>query len=388
MTADYDVIVVGAGVMGLSCAYELAKRGRKVCVLEQAMGAVNLNGASHGESRIIRLTHSDETYLPLAIESYRSWRLLEHETGSKLYENHGLLWLGDEKGTRERAQILERYKAPHEILNNKQIKQRYKHLDYDSKWWAVLDHTAGTIYSRKCMEALKTASENRGVQFNYGVKVTGWKASDNHVVVKTENRDFNSRSVVFAVGGWLDKLHRGRLPIRVHPVAVPVFFWNIQPTAVGLFDVERKSPNLIISDVWRDEELFLIPNADYEGKVKFAVHLGEDFDTDGPRPTKLVEINRNISRRHIQEHIRGIDSRMPGIETGCLYANTVDRSFIVDGHPDHPNVVVASGFSGTGFKFAPVIGDIVADLLDGRKPRYDIRNFSVDRQIDLSRSKL
>ncbi|KAI6230238.1 Peroxisomal sarcosine oxidase [Aphelenchoides fujianensis] len=399
---EFDVIVVGAGVMGLGCAYQLAKRGKRVCVIEQSSGGVNLNGASHGESRIIRLAHSDAAYVPLAIESYKLWRALEHEAGLQLYDNHGLLWLGDQKGTRERAGILARFNAPHEVLDNRQIKERYDHLDYDERWFGLLDYTAGTIYARRCMEALRAVNEKLGVHFRWGIKVTDWRAFDDRVVVSAGFYAFNARSVVFAVGGWLEKFAKGRLSVRVQPVAVPVFYWNIKPQASGCFETKRKSPNLIISDVWRNEELFMIPNADFEGKVKviggeeglielfvqFGVHMGEDFEIDGLRPTQLVAINRDITSRHLRQHLPTVDHRVPSVETGCLYANTLDRSFIIDRHPDHPNVVLASGFSGTGFKFAPAVGAIVADLLDGRRPRFDVRNFAVTREIDLARAKL
>ncbi|KAI6238591.1 Peroxisomal sarcosine oxidase [Aphelenchoides fujianensis] len=355
--------------MGLGCAYQLAKRGKRVCVIEQSSGGVNLNGASHGESRIIRLAHSDAAYVPLAIESYKLWRALEHEAGLQLYDRE----------LAERANILARFNAPHEVLDNRQIKERYDHLDYDERWFGLLDHTAGTIYARRCMEALRAVNEKLGVHFRWGIKVNDWRAFDDRVVVSAGFYAFNARSVVFAVGGWLEKFAKGRLSVRVQPVAVPVFYWNIKPQATGCFETKRKSPNLIISDVWRNEELFMIPNADFEGKVKFGVHMGEDFEIDGLRPTQLVAINRDITSRHLRQHLPTVDHRVP---------KHLDRSFIIDRHPDHPNVVLASGFSGTGFKFAPAVGAIVADLLDGRRPRFDVRNFAVTREIDLARAKL
>jgi len=363
------------------------KEAKKVCVLEQSTSPSNLNGASHGETRIIRLIHSDKIYVPMAIESYRFWRGLEHEVGSKLYENHGLLWLGDEQGSKERAEILRKHNASHELLNSKEINNRYKHLNYDSKWFAVLDHTGGTIYARKSMEALKKANEKMGVDFYYGHKMTKWESNGSSVTVNTPNHSFRGKNLVLAVGGWIEKLATG-LKVRVQPVAVPVYFWDIEKEASGLYDIEKRSPNLIISDVWKNEEVFMIPNGDFEGKVKFGVHKGENFEIDTVRPTNLIATNREISRQHIKEHVKYLDSRKPSIETGCLYADTEDKSFLIDKHPKYKNVILATGFSGTGFKFGPSIGELVSDLVDNKLPKYDISGFSVQREIDLLKSKL
>ncbi|KAI6184825.1 Peroxisomal sarcosine oxidase [Aphelenchoides bicaudatus] len=375
-------------VMGLSTAYRLSKRGKKVCVLEQSNSPSNLLGASHGESRIIRLIHTDDVYVPMAIESYRLWRGLEHETGTKLYENHGMLWLGDKEGSLERAGILARYNAPHELLNNQQINERYKHLNYDSKWYGVLDHTGGTIFARKCLEALKKASESQGVTFHYGQRMSSWESTGSKVKVVTSAQTFYAKTLVLAVGGWLENTVKN-LPVKVQPVAVPVYFWDIADKSGGqCFDLDKRSPNLIISDVWNDQEVFMIPNADYKGKVKFGVHTGEPFVIDSERPTNLIAVNRKVAQKHIQEHIKFLDTRAPSIEVGCLYANTPDKTFLIDKHPEHKNVILVTGFSGTGFKFGVGVGEIVSDLIDNQPPKINLASFSALRKISQPKPKL
>lgn len=242
-----------------------------------------------------------------------------------------------------------------------------------------------------------------GVRVRYNCRVTGWTSTETGVRVQTSKGDgLSAEQLVLAAGGWLEQLAPG-LRVRVRPSLVGVFFWDVARQAQGLYQPANRAPNLIISDWRRDEELFLIPEADFAGKVKFGVHLGEEFDIlqgKQGRPD-FVDRCRELSRRHIAEHLPHLEQR-PSVETTCLYAvsgpggrvgtvehqNTDDHSFLLDRHPQHRRVVLASGFSGTGFKFGPVVGDLVADLVEQRAPRFDIRDFAVDRLIDLEKAKL
>ncbi|CAD5214456.1 unnamed protein product [Bursaphelenchus okinawaensis] len=387
MTLDCDVIVVGGGVIGLSSAYQLCKRGHKVILLEQAPATNNITGGSHGDSRIIRHIHSDPAHLPMAIASYKQWRTLEHEVGSKLFENHGLLWLSDKEGAERRAKLLQQHNAPHQVLDSKELKERYSHFDYNDNWWSVLDHTAGTIYARKCVEALTNYITSHGVTIKYNQKVTKWTSQTNQVTVSTTTDTFTAKSLVFATGAWLSTVVPN-LAVKVTPGLVGVFFWDIEKEGQGLYNPQNKAPNLIISDFEEEKELFMIPEADYKNKVKFGLHLAEEFDIlKKERPVHLLEKCKKAAAEHIKKHFKHIKTT-PSIETTCLYANTDDRSYLIDYHPQHRNVVLAGGFSGSGFKFGPVVGEIVSDLVENKRTRFNITSFNVNRVIDYSKAKL
>ncbi|CAD5220417.1 unnamed protein product [Bursaphelenchus xylophilus] len=386
MAFDGDVIVVGGGVIGLSTAYQLCKRGYKVVLLEQAPSPNNLHGGSHGDSRIIRLIHSDPVYLPMAIESYKYWRQLEHEVGSKLFENHGVLWLGDKESSVQRANVLRQFNAPHELLDPVSLKSRYPHINYNMDWWSVLDHMAGTIHARKSNEALTKYLTSHGVIIKYGHKVINWSSTINSVTVTTTSGRFSAKNIVFAAGAWLDALVPG-LSVKVTPGAVGVFFWDVEKEGEGFYNPENKAPNIIISNFETKQELFMIPNADYKNKVKFGLHLAEPFDITKEKPTALINKCREVAATHIKKHYKYLKTE-PTIETTCLYANTDDHSFIIDRHPKHSNVILAGGFSGTGFKFGPVVGEIVCDLIEKKKTKHDISAFHADRFIDISKAKL
>ncbi|CAD5214454.1 unnamed protein product [Bursaphelenchus okinawaensis] len=377
MTFDCDVIVVGGGVIGLSSAYRLCKRGHKVILLEQASETHNLAGGSHGESRIIRVIHNDPVHLPMAIESYKQWRTLEHEVGSKLFENHGLLWLSDKEGAERRAKLLQQHNAPHQVLDSKELKERYSHFDYNDNWWSVLDHTAGTIYARKCVEALTNYITSHGVTIKYNQKVTKWTSQNHQVTVSTTTNTFTANSLVFATGAWLSTVVPN-LAVKVTPGLVGVFFWDIEKEGQGLYNPQNKAPNLIISDFEEKKGFFMIPEGDYKDKVKFIHNIADDFDILKDRPVHLLEERKKAAAEHIKKHFKHIKTT-PSIETTCLYANTDDRSYLIDYYPQHRNVVLAGGFCGSGFKFGPVVGEIVSDLVDNRKSKFDITSFSLDR---------
>lgn len=161
--------------------------------------------------------------------------------------------------------------------------------------------------------------------------MTRWKSDNNHVTVTTSNQAYHGKHLVLCVGGWISKAVP-ELTIKIQPVAVPVYFWDVKPGHEGLFEIEKKSPNLIMTDVWKDEEIFMIPNVDFKGKVKFGIHKvptafqvnfvvqGEPFEIDTVRPTNHVASNREIARNHIRDNLKFVDARMPTIEYGCLYA--------------------------------------------------------------------
>lgn len=418
MPLDFDTIVIGAGIVGSSCAYKIAQSARRTLLLEQfSLGHVH--GSSHGASRIIRCTHSDPTFLPFALDAYNEWELLqqkvvENERGGEgaakenvqqqqqLVIKNGLLTLDVEMAqTERRAHILHQWGRRHEILRGgAAIQRRFPHLvGYGEQWSAVYEPDGGTMLAENCLKTVQAQflAQGGNAQLNANEPVLNIlpkmeaqqpeHSPASFVEVQTSKGKYRAENVVVAVGGWLSQLVPD-LPLQAKPSVIGVYFWRVQsrpelfrPLAADV----GGSPNLVISDEL-GQELFALPAIDYPNAVKFAIHL--------PMPiSKMNEMGEfrapewmhAIPAAHIAKHLPDLDSTDPMHKCTCIYTMTDDVNFIVDQHPSQRNIFIAGGFSGTGFKFALTIGKVMAKWVSGEQgpPELDMRPFRLDRNIDV-----
>ncbi|KAH7732340.1 Protein C15B12.1 [Aphelenchoides avenae] len=365
----YDAIVVGAGLMGLSTGYHLAKAGKKVLLIDQ-----------------IRYAHTSPIYLPLAIDAYKRWDEISALAGVQLYKSHGLLWPGSIEGTQRRAHVLRQFKVPHEVFNNEQITDRFPHLHYGKEWAALYDPKAGTIFPDKVLPALKKLYlQNGGVIHENEEVLRIDPVSSDRIDVYTIKGNYSAKRLVVAAGAWLKHLIPD-LPITVSPVAVSVNFWNVDPTKLQYFQPDNGCPVMIITDLC--EELYAIPSVDYPDKFKFGYHFGVPIDPRTKRP-EHPDWQHTIPGRHIRDHIPWVDSSAPNIKDGCLYTLTPDQDFILDRHPKFSNIVIGGGFSGTGFKFGSTVGYILSSMALDEKVPFDLTPFKLDaRRNDAKGGKL
>ncbi|KAK0397569.1 hypothetical protein QR680_002175 [Steinernema hermaphroditum] len=373
----FDAIVIGAGIMGSCTAYQLSKAGVKTLLVEQFPRG-HSKGSSHGASRIIRYAHTSPIYLPLAKDAYEEWDKLAEESGKTLYRSCGMLWLSDRASTLERAKILKQYNVEHEVLTGKQISERYPHLSYDDNWFGLLDKRGGVSYADRCLEAAQERFMKRGGVLKFGEEVLNIVHGE-LVQVVTSGGVYSTKRLVVTAGGWLNQL-LPNLPVKTEAHHIGVNFWNVKGN-YDFFKPENNSPTLIIND--GVDELFMIPNVDYDGKAKFGIHLGVPIHPSRPLKTP-PEWMHSISAKHITEHIPDLDaSSVPAIRDTCLYTMTHDNDFIIDRHPDYDNVFIGGGFSGTGFKFSLTVGKILTRMVLGlSNDTFDLTPFKATRKID------
>ncbi|CEF68907.1 Peroxisomal sarcosine oxidase [Strongyloides ratti] len=386
LNTTFDVIVIGAGIMGSCSAYQAAKNGKKVLLVEQ-FSLYNNYGSSHGASRIIRLCHTDNIYINMAKKSYELWDEMMTLDGSheKLYTSCGLLWLGDKNDTYKRGKLLESINAEYEILSGIDIKKRYKHLHYDNdEWYGILDKKGGVIYAEKCLKAAIRLIKKFNGQIKENCKIVEIIPGNIIRLITKDREILECKNLIVTVGGWLNNL-LPEIKIKVSPTLVSVNFWKIKKEYEHLFEKyflpENNSPTTIISR--ENEHLFMIPGSDFKNMVKIGVHCGEKFDINSPYSDRQIPSwMADEASKHITKHIPFIDSTKPEKIVSCVYQMTDDVNFILDKHPIHKNIVIGSGFSGTGFKFGSVVGEILNQLIDGKEIKCcDMENFSIKRVI-------
>jgi sarcosine oxidase len=360
----YDAIVVGVGGMGSAALYHLARRGRRVLGLER-FDVPNELGSSHGVTRIIRLAYYEHVdYVPLLRRAYELWRELEaageqllHITGSIDAGPPGqLVFAGSVRSCEEHGLL-------HEVLDAREVERRFPAYRMDKDSMAVLQADGGFLLPERCIVAHVQAAQAHGAEVRARERVLGWEPVGEGVRVKTEHGEYEADRLVLTAGAWMSEL--AGLPVEPER---QVLAW-LKPLRPELFTPDRFPVfNLQLDE---DERYYGFPIFGIPG-FKFGRYhpLHEQGPADElerePRPDD-ERLLRTIAERYFPD---GAGPTMT-LKT-CLFENSPDEHFLLDRLPDAPQVVVGGGFSGHGFKFCSVVGEILADLATDGDTRHEI----------------
>lgn len=341
---DTEVVVVGAGVMGLATARVLARSGREVVLVEQFRVGHD-RGSSHGASRIFRLSYPDPQWVRLAHEALPLWRELEAEAGVTLLEHHGSLDLGDWKPNRE---ALAANGIGCDVLEAPEITRRFP-LRVDASETGLWEPTGGIVRADLALAALRESGVAAGVQLREGVRVTELEYEPDGVCVRGDGLSLRARSVIVTAGAWArDLLSPLGFELAVTPTRETVSYFSLEHDGElpSLIDpVEGRGPGQL-------GYALVAPGVGVKAGIH---HTGAPIDPDEPGvpDAELAAWTEDwIARR-----FRGAASI--GTPETCIYTNTPDESFVLQ---HLGRVVVGSACSGHGFKFAPVIGKRLAAL--------------------------
>jgi sarcosine oxidase len=352
----WDVIVVGLGAMGSAALYQLSRRGLRVLGLEAFEPGHRL-GSYHGESRVIRLAYFEHpSYVPLLRRAYTLWSELEHESGRDLLTLTGGLMLGRPdselvSGARKSAEL---HGLEHELLTPDEVRYRYPAFTPASDEVALWEPQSGYLRPERCIETFVDLARRHGAETRYSEPVRSWSADLNAVELRTPTDTHSARSVVFACGARMSGVLGDKIPPVVAERAV--LFW-LQPFEPELFE----NMPIYLWDTPAGETFYGFPHVDMPGAKVAMHHTGEFCDPDA--------VDRTVNAQDESRLRAAIGSRLPTLNGPvldslvCLYENSPDQHFMIDRLPDQPNVVYAAGFSGHGFKFASVVGEILADLV-------------------------
>ena len=359
--AAYDVIVLGCGGMGSAAAYHLAHRGARVLGLEQ-FGVAHDQGSSHGRTRVIRQAYNEgPDYVPLLFRAYDLWHALEREAGTTLLTKTGALHMGasDSAAVAGAALSARTHRLPHEMLTADEIRKRYPVLRPRPDQVALFEYEAGILVPERCTATHVELARRGGADLHFQERVDSWTATPHGVRVRTSRETYEADRLVMTAGPWTGQILRDLgLPLEVTRAVV---YWFEPRAHVEEF---RRLPVYI----WEDHgtNAYGFPYVDGQGLKCGFHHAYYEVTTPQTIRRQVGEDEKARMRAHLAKLMPDAAGEVLSFST-CMYTNTPDYHFVIDRHPAHDNVALACGFSGHGFKFATVIGEILADLaLQGR----------------------
>jgi sarcosine oxidase len=374
----YDAIILGLGAMGSAATLELIRRNISCIAFDQFAPPHGL-GSHSGQTRIFRLAHYDTPkYVPLAQRAGRLWDQLSEEFSHPLLMRIGLLKMGPPgdgliEGIR---QCGAEWGLPVETLLASEVRYRYPAFQIPDEFVGVLEAGAGWIDVDTAIRGMQGKARDMGAELCLNEAVLDWTAKGQEVTVRTATREIHASRLVITAGAWATHiLHDLSLPIRI---LGKTFFWfdpleplKFSDSAIPIFGFPPRI-------------FYGFPNIRRQG-VKVAEHLGgealnPDDQTEGRLEPDYKPILETVTR-----FTPGLAGPPPGDPSriaktsACLYAMTSDEHPIIDVHPRFPNVIYAAGFSGHGFKFTPLIGEVLADLALGGRTQHPVEFLRASR---------
>jgi sarcosine oxidase len=369
-----DVVVIGLGIMGASAASALALRGARVVALDPHPPGHD-RGSSHGESRIFRLAYFEHpSYVPLARAARDAWHDLERRSGQTVLNVTGIVEAGHPESAIVQGSLAASrlHGLAHEVFSGRDLGARYPQFHLPADWLAVYQPDGGFLHSERALRLYCALAMKAGTDLRIGVRARGIRPRSGFVEVDTDHGIVEAGTIVVAAGGWIGDL----VPELRGPLTLTrqVLGW-FRPKSPQDFSPDR-FPVFILET----ESDWVYGFPDFAGAgVKVASHrpgnrlAHADAACQDASPADAAVLEA-VLRRHLPQ-AAGTPDRL----RTCFYTRTPDEDFVVASHPDDSRIVIASPCSGHGFKFASVLGEILADLALNGATRHDISRFTLKR---------
>ena len=375
MSDSYDVIVAGVGRMGAAACLHLARRGLRVLGIDRS-DIPNAHGSSHGETRIIRLAYSESpAYVPLLRRAYALWRELGETVDERLLYTTGSIDAGPPGSGLFEGALASCFEhdLAHETLSGAEVNRRYPGYRLPDDHLCLFQPDGGFVLPERSIVAHVTLAQALGAEIRGHEPVLEWKQiAGGGVRVRTPRRAYEAGRLVLSTGGWIADLVPGLRGVAVPERQVLGWFqprhpaW-FAPDAFPVGNLDFAEGRYYLLPVWR------VPGL----KVGLYHHLGETGHPDAIRRPPSAEDEAAL-RRGIARYFPDADGPVMALHA-CIFTNTPDEHFIIDTLPGAEEVIVVSPCSGHGFKFVPVVGEIVAELATDGRSRFDLSMFRLDR---------
>ena len=365
MNKQFDYIVIGVGSMGSSTCYHLAKSGATVLGIEQ-FELAHERGAHSGQSRIVRKAYFEHPdYIPLLERAYQNWQEIEKVSGNKMYHETGIFYAGPIGHT-----IIESIRtaaAQYEIplldgRNGDQL-EILPLFDLSEGYEWIYEPEAGFVETEKAILSYVEQAKKLGTVIHQHEKVLGWELIEDGVEVRTSNGNYTCKKIIVTAGPWSAKL----MPTINDELKITrqTLMW-IQPDEANSFKIPA-FPCWFVVDKDKPGAYYGFPIAEIHDTknpngFKFAYHYpGAETDPDDV-DRNIKEIDKEPLLSFIERYIPKAKGQVLDVKT-CLYSNSKDENFVIDClEGTEGRVCFARGFSGHGFKFVSVVGEIMADL--------------------------
>ena len=373
---NFDVIVVGAGSVGMAAGYELAKKGVRTLLLD-AFDPPHTMGSHHGDTRIIRHAYGEGVqYVPLALRAQELWEKLAGLSGKTLFAPTGVLGAGplESPFLAEMQVSAKQFSLPLEVMSAEEINRRWHGMNLPDNFYGCYETNAGVLYSERCISAYRELATSLGAVLLTHTRVTAVQVEPDHVTVTTDQGSYRGEKLLLSAGAWNPALLKSlglQLPLVPTRKTVAWFAADEQ-----LYSSE-KFPSFVFE--LEDSIYYGFPSIDGTG-VKIGRH-------DGGQPIEPDQLDRTFGTYPADEgDVRSfLETYMPQaagpLQQGrvCIYTLTPDEHFVIDHHPEHEHVIITAGFSGHGFKFASAIGEAASQLLTDGKSMHDLSLFTLNR---------
>ena len=371
----YDVIIVGAGSMGMAAGYFFAKSGKRTLLVD-SFNPPHDKGSHHGDTRIIRYAYGEgEEYVPLALKAKELWNDLAKETGKEIFLQTGVLNVGvaESEFIKSVLSSAEKFALPVQVMKSDEVNEKWPGMSLSSDMIGCFESTSGVLKCGECIEGYRELAELHGATIVTNSRVLDIEIHENSVTIKTEGNKYEGDALVVSAGAWAGNLlSMVGLKLPLEPIRKTFAWFDVDETLYGQQDFPAFS--------FETPEGFYygFPSIDNVG-LKVGRHDGgEKINPDDPRRT-FDEDDEGDLRRFLQQYMPHHGPLKYG--EPCMYTLTPDEDFIIDLHPNHSHVAIAAGFSGHGFKFSSVVGKILSELIIEGKSEHDISPFKMGRFI-------
>ncbi|SIR85936.1 N-methyl-L-tryptophan oxidase [Williamsia sterculiae] len=375
----HDVIVLGLGGMGSAAAYHLTRRGYSVLGLEK-FGPAHDRGSSHGGSRIIRQSYfEDPAYVPLLLRAYELWEQLSVDSGRDVHSLTGGLFVGPPESTTFAGSLraAQEWGLTHEVLDAADVHRRFPTIRPEPGQLALYEAKAGFARPELTVAAHLDLAARAGAELHFDEAALTWTDNGSGVRVTTAAGEYRADQLVICPGAWApDILADLGVPITIER---QVMYW-IEPS--GPADRWADMP-IYIHETDAVEQIYGFPAIDGPaGGAKVAFFRKGVECTPETIDRQVHEEEKAQMRHRVQRLLPHLDGPVLDSAT-CMYSTTPDHNFVIARHPRHSAVSVACGFSGHGFKFVPVVGEILADLVADGRTDHPIGLFDPTRMAQL-----
>ncbi|MCM2535476.1 N-methyl-L-tryptophan oxidase [Neobacillus pocheonensis] len=374
MNNHYEVVIVGAGSMGMAAGYYLSKLGIKTLLLDRNNPPHDL-GSHHGETRIIRHAYGEgKQYVPLVLRAQQLWEQLQQETGRQLFLPTGVLCAGAPGSTfiSEVVRSGQEFSLPLEVLSSEEMRHLWPGLTFPDGFVGCLEKKSGVLFSKHCIQAFRNQGLAHGMNLLPYTKVEKIDISSSGAIIKTATNSYHTDFVLISAGAWSGKmLNRLGMDIPLHPVRKTVSWLKCDQELFesGVF------PAFTVDLL--NEHYYGFPSINGSGFKVGRHDGGHRVDPDeGISPYGADCNDEGDIRSFLQKYMPLANGPLIKGST-CMYTLTPDGDFIIDQHPEYPHLFIAAGFSGHGFKFSSVVGEIISQVVTKGKSDFDISDFSI-----------